>query len=322
MPSMPSPYGSYGPGGPTPFSSSYAPGSPMGQWDWQNFTEGADQWATQQHWGSMGFDPSNPFGQTYMNPYTQQTFAMSPFDMAEGRQLQNKLDYQTYEADPFSDFLQPGGYRNVMIGGQQFMGLDPSHNLTVNPGALAGAFGGGGGGGVFNPGEAPAWDYTAPPEWSQYEFELGSIDPTAAIESYQPIIQERRDKAFAQMNADMAPVMRGMTAGTPYAKAAMGVERHAQEDYDRIAQEYMFKAASENARNDLQRQITEANLYNQMMAQSAAQQHAAQLAMNAHNLGGYGTEGQLGLGAAQLDQSYQAMMAQYMMQMMGMFGPG
>jgi hypothetical protein len=303
----------------------------MGAWDWGNFTAEADQWGTQLGgWGGY-FDPTNPMGQNYMNPYTQQTYAYTPEQWGELQKQQNFVDYNVWDADPFSDFMRPGQYRGVNIGGQEFMGYDENHDFNINPDALAGLFGGGSGmlgtgGGGYSVSGAPDWSYTAPDAWSAYEFDLGKIDPTAAIEAYQPYIQERRDKAFAQTNADMAPVMRGMVAGSPYAKAAAGVERHAQEDYDRIAQEYMFKASTENARNQLQAEIAQQQAYEQQMAMMAQFQHQQQLAMNAHNLGGWGTEQGLGMqnfwNQQNMTLQQQQQQMQAMMQMMGMFGPG
>jgi hypothetical protein len=289
----------------------------MGQWDWNQFTEGADQWGQQVGgWSGMGWNPDNPFGQSYMNPYTQETFHMSPYDMAEGERLWDKLNYNTFTQDPFSGYVNPeAGIRSIMVGGQQLAGMDPSFNLNLNPSAMMDALGiGAGGAGTFTPGEAPEWAYTSPEAWAAYEFDLGKVDPTAAIEAYQPIIQERRDKGFADMTAKSAPAMRGMVASTPYVEKAQEVQRRAEADYDQIAQDYMYRASVENARNELQAMLAEQAAYEQQQQALALWQHQAGLAENEFNLGSYGTEGQLGLGAAQLDSQnsmmgYDAMMA-------------
>jgi hypothetical protein len=296
------------------------------------------QWRTQQNmnmatmnpWQQMDFDPQNPFGSTWFNPTAA---GGTPFQVTPGMMQQQQQEM--WWNDPFRDFINPAtGTKSINVAGYGNTPLawKQGGEAYVNPAAM-GAFGGGQQLGQYGQGggaAGPEWNYQTPGEWGGYQFDPNQLDPRQAMAAWQPWAEEQRTLGFNEAAARMGPGATGFTMSTPYAEALGGVARRSAEDLGRIGAEYQFRSASENARNQLQRQLAEQGADLSAWGTHGGWQQQGGLGEQAFNLDRWRTGEGLGLerdrmgmqrdiAQAGLDQNQQAMMMQMLASMMGGF---
>jgi hypothetical protein len=217
--------------------------------------------------------------------------------MGDWQRQQNAYELEQFQAwipdplDPTREFNPYTGKtrsRQGAFGGGGFGGGEQQPQVAqpqVNWGQLAGMFGGSG---PAMP-KAPEWSYTAPEEYTPYEFETaGMVDPSGVMKSMDPYFQEQRERGFAEAAARMGPSSRGMTASTPYSEALGGVARRSSEDINRIAAEYQYKAAEEAAARQLQQQLAQQQEKFGAWQTGAGMQQQAEMGRNQFGLDLYG----------------------------------
>ena len=281
--------------------------------DWQNRTQ-------ENTWSPM-FNPANPFGSSYFNPAAglgQDWFNITP---------EMQRNFGVEQAGFANDIIGAGlagmnwlnpNLRSVNIAGQGPLAWMTGGNLHLAPNTLSGALGGSSGLNLDS-GARPEWSYEAPGGWGGYEFDINTIDPTAAAAAWEPWGQEQREKGFAEAAHRGGPAMTGMVAKTPYQEALGGVARRSAEDLARIGADYSFRSATENARNQLNRQLAEQQASFGEWQNQANMAHAAELARNMFGLDLYGQDINKAIAESQLGQNEKMMMMQIMQQFMGGF---
>lgn len=307
------------------------PGSAQGNY---NYGVAAGQAGEPYNWEQAGFDPTNPFGQTMYNA------AGESFQITPGMGLENQTDlteqYQRWLAE--QQWLNPGGYKGVTIGGQSFAGRDSSGNIFFNPGAMDGMFSG-------QSGAGSGYNFTDYPAFQEYDTAgnaIGMVDPyqvqdfassivdtNAAIAAAMPGIYEQQDIGFA--NAANRAGQSGMAMSTPYAQALGGVARNSANDIAALTEAYRYNASEAFAERSMQEQLQERELAEQawaqqqqlnMAAQQANQQAAFQawMAENQYGQNQWQDQNSLGLqgylGQQGLNQNAQSQQQQALMQMM------
>lgn len=325
-----------GPGTINPFlGNPYEPGSGMGNW-WEGIE--SYQNTTPYNYTAAPFDPHNPFGTTYINPITGESYAMTP-DMMNTEQWRQTSAYD--EALAEHGWLNPGGYKGINIGGQSFASMDPQGNIVFNPNAMSGMFGSQGKGGGYNFTDYPEFTPYTPgeiPQVGPYEvsdFAQNIVDTNAVINAALPGIYEQQEKGFA--NAAMRAGQSGMAMSTPYAEALGEVSRKSGLDIAALTEQYRYGASEALAERRMQEELqqralqeaaweaqNQMNMQAQMMNQQ--NQFGAWQAGNEWNQDQWLNENTLGMQNSQFQQQQQAlnqqMMAQIMAQIMGQIPQG
>lgn len=275
----------------------------------QNRTPAFDQWSQQ------GYDPNNPYGQSYYNQMTGERSRQGPTG------------------------LIVGGGRGTADG--QFASyLDESGNRVINPGALFGAFGGSDVG--INRGDSSPYQvtpfsgqgYQAGAAWNPNLVDSGQItDTTDVINSFKPQFEEQIGQGFADAGARMGKS--GFAASTPYANELGQVERSALDDLSNVSHQYLYNAAESQANRDLQAQQQNSAQDLAAWQTQSGYGHQGQMADQDRDLAAWQGGQQMGLGAwqagqqndlgwGQLDmqaqlanQQQQSQQQQLMMQLMG-----
>jgi hypothetical protein len=176
----------------------------------------------------------------------------------------------------------------------------------------------------------PEWGYQSPAAWGGCEFQDNTLDPREAMAAWEPWAEEQRTLGFNEAANRAGRGATGFKMSTPYVEALGNVSRRSAEDMGRIGAEYQFRAAQENARNQLQRQMAEQAAGLSAWGTQGGWEHQGGMGEQAFNLDkwkaseGMGLERdrmamQRDLAQAGLDQNQQQMMMQMMMQMMGGF---
>jgi hypothetical protein len=241
-----------------PFTSPYDPGSAMGNW-WsgvQSFNN-----TTPYNYQAAQFDPSNPFGQTMINPLTGESFAITP-----GMQIQNQwgMQNQSDAALAAHGWVSPGSYRGINIGGQSFVGRDSQGNLNFNMGGLNSMFGAQGQGG-----DVSGYGFTDYPQFQEYDAsgnQIGMVDPyqvsdfaqnivdtNAVINAALPGINEQQDIGFA--NAANRAGQSGFAMSDPYVKSLGGVARNSANDIAALTEQYRYGASEALAERRMQEEL-------------------------------------------------------------------
>jgi hypothetical protein len=242
-----------------------------------------------------GFDPSNPFGQTMVNPNTGETFAITP-----GMEIANQWGMigQNDAALANHGWVAPGSYKGITIGGQDFVDRGPDGSLNFDFGGMSGMFGSGTSGGT--PKGVSGYDFTDYPQFQEYDASgnaIGMVDPyqvsdfsqsivdtNAVINAALPGIYEQQDIGFA--NAANRAGQSGMAMSTPYAQALGGVARNSANDIASITEQYRYGASEALAERRMQeelqqRALEQASWEAQQQMNLAAQQSNQQAAFQA-----------------------------------------
>ena len=102
------------------------------------------------------------------------------------------------------------------------------------------------------------------------------LDPSRAIAATVPLLQEQRDKGFADAAARAG--QSGFSMSTPYMQALGGVERQSLQDLDKITQQYQYDAAKYAADQSMAAQQNALNRSLQGYGIHSGQAHEGQLA--------------------------------------------
>ena len=290
------------------------------QWalgNWQQNVNQARQ--TGNPWEQMGFDPQNPFGQTYFNPYNslQGPFRITP-KMMQNQALQ-QVDYGnqlTQRGLQGKDWLNPGLQSVVGPAGQNALWMEAG-NLHMDPNAM-GMFGFGAGGGA--PGFKP-WEgggYQAPGPWqAPDQGALSSVDPDALVNSWLPYMQEQRESGFAEAAARMGPSSRGGVMSTPYAQALGDVSRRSTEDLARLAAGVHYDAEMQRAQQEWQAQQAALNRDLASWQTQGGWQQQGNMADLANQFAAWQAENAYGLDKYGLDMQNQLMQQNFLSNLLG-----